>query len=257
MNLYEFAKKTFNEFISDNYDVNDKRVKIKLDHTYLVVENVKYICRNIKLDELNTDIALVIALLHDIGRFTEVKEMNTFREDITGYDHATLGIKFLFEKNYIRKFVKDDKYDEIIKTAIENHSKYAIEDGLSENILMHCKIIRDADKLDNFRSKTVDDMYTLANTNKEDIENSRITDKIYEDLMNEKTILLSDRKTPLDIWLTTIAFIFGFEFKCSYELVKEKDYVNKLFDRFEYKLEKKRMAELKKKALEYLEYKLK
>ena len=40
--------------------------------------------------------------------------------------------------------------------------------------------------------------------------------------MNEKTILSKDRKTGIDIWISYIAFIFGLEFKCSYELIKEK-----------------------------------
>ena len=63
-------------------------------------------------------------------------------------------------------------------------------------------------------------------------------------------------KTGIDIWLSYIAFIYGLEYKCSYELVKEKDYINKLFDRFEYKLEHKRMEELRKKTLDYLDRKV-
>ena len=74
--------------------------------------------------------------------------------------------------------------------------------------------------------------------------------------MNEKTILSKDRKTGIDIWISYIAFIFGLEFKCSYELIKEKDYINKLFDRFEYKLENKKMNELRIKALNYLDMKI-
>ena len=74
--------------------------------------------------------------------------------------------------------------------------------------------------------------------------------------MSEKTILSKDRKTGIDMWISYIAFIFGLNFKCSYQLIKEKDYVNKIFDRFEYKLEAKKMNELKIKALNYLEQKL-
>ena len=75
--------------------------------------------------------------------------------------------------------------------------------------------------------------------------------------MDEKTILSTDRKTGIDIWLSYIAFIFGLEFKCSFELVKENDYINKLFDRFEYKLENEKMNILKEKALDFLENKIK
>ena len=183
--------------------------------------------------------------------------MKTLREDIANYDHATLGVKLLFEQNEIRKFVSSNEYDDIIKKAIGNHSKYFLdESGLNDIELLHCKIIRDADKIDSYRAKTVDDIYTMANIYPEDIENSKITEKIYNDFMNEKTILSKDRKTGIDIWISYIAFLFGLEFKCSYELIKEKDYVNKLFDRFNYKLENKKMNILREKALRYLNSKI-
>ena len=258
MNMYIDANKYFNSFINNNFDINDEKVSHKVKHTYHVVNNAKYICEKLNLDELNTDIAMVIALLHDIGRFTQAKEMKTFREDITSFDHATLGVKLLFEKGEIRKFINNNEYDEIIKNAIANHSKYIFdENGLSDTELLHCKIIRDADKIDSFRAKTVDDIFTMANIQSEDIENSLITDKIYNDFMCEKTILSKDRKTGIDIWISYIAFIFGLEFKCSYELIKEKDYINKLFNRFKYKLENKKMNELRNKALYYLDKKTK
>ena len=200
---------------------------------------------------------MVIALLHDIGRFQQAKEMKSFREDITKFDHATLGVKLLFEKNEIRNFVQNNDYDEIIKKAIGNHSKYILdESGLSDKEILHSKIIRDADKIDSFRAKNVDDIYTMANIHREDIENSKITDKIYDDFMSERTILSKDRRSGIDIWISYIAFIFGLEFKCSYELIKNKDYVNKLFDRFEYKKEKVKMNKLRAKALDYLDKKI-
>ena len=127
--MYNQANKYFNEFINNNFDINDEKISHKVKHTYHVVNNAKYICEKLNLDEINTDIAMVIALLHDIGRFDQAKEMKTFREDITNYDHATLGVKLLFEKNEIRNFITEDKYDEIIKKAIGNHSKYILDES--------------------------------------------------------------------------------------------------------------------------------
>ena len=189
--MYISANKYFNDFIKKNFDINEEKVSHKLKHTYQVVNNAKYICEKLNLDELNTDIAMIIALLHDIGRFTQAKEMQTFREDITNYDHATLGVKLLFDKNEIRKFISSSEYDEIIKNAIANHSKYILDESrLSDEEILHCKIIRDADKIDSFRAKTVDDIYTMANIHSEDIENSLITDKTEESVDTHLTSLL-------------------------------------------------------------------
>ena len=48
----------------------------------------------------------------------------------------------------IRKYIENDKYDEIIRKAIKNHNKFEIEKRLTEKELIFAKIIRDADKID-------------------------------------------------------------------------------------------------------------
>lgn len=75
--------------------------------------------------------------------------------------------------------------------------------------------------------------------------------------MNEKTILSKDRKAGIDIWVSYIAFVFGLYFNSSLKLIKEKNYVNKLFNRFSYKNDDEKMSLLKDKANNYLNYKLK
>ena len=254
---YEIAKQNFEKFLNSNFDINDEKIRLKINHTYNVVENAKYICECLKLDEINTKLAMIIALLHDIGRFDQAKEMKTFREDITNFDHATLGVKLLFEKGEIKNYIDNESYYSIIEKAIANHSKYILDEtNMTENEILHCKIIRDADKIDSFRSKTIDDIYTMANITRDDIENSKVTEKVYNSFKEHKTILSKDRQTGLDIWVSYIAFIFGLEFKGSYELIDNNDYLNKLFNRFEYKVDNSTMEELKKCAFDYLNNKL-
>ena len=91
---------------------------------------------------------------------------------------------------------------------------------------------------------------------RDDIENSKVTEKVYNSFKEHKTILSKDRQTGLDIWVSYIAFIFGLEFKGSYELIDNNDYLNKLFNRFEYKVDNSTMEELKKCAFDYLNNKL-
>lgn len=252
--MYEYARKQFEEYIRNNFDLDNEKINHKLNHTYNVVNNAKYISEDMKLDSEEIDLAMTIALLHDIGRFTQAREMKTFREDITSYDHATLGVKLLFDEGMIRNFVLSDKDDEIIKKAIGNHSKYILdENGLTEREILHCKIIRDADKIDSFRAKVTDDIYTMANITKSDIENSIITDKVYNDFMAEKTIYSKDRKTGIDMWISYVAFVFGLEFNSSIKLIAKNDYINKLFDRFSYNIDKERMERLRNKVLEYID----
>ena len=67
MGMYKKAKKYF--------DLNNKMIMHKVNHTYRVVNNAKYICEDMKLDDEDKDLAMVIALLHDIGRFDQAKQM--------------------------------------------------------------------------------------------------------------------------------------------------------------------------------------
>lgn len=157
--MFEQAKKRFDLFINNNFDLNNEKIKHKVIHTYHVIKMAEYISDNLGLSEVDKNLAKLIALLHDIGRFDQAKEFGSFREDMKNIDHASLGIKILFENDMIREFIEDNQYDSIIKTAIANHSKYSLDEkNLSEKELLHSRLIRDADKLDSFRVKSIDDI---------------------------------------------------------------------------------------------------
>ena len=254
----EKAKKSFEDFLK-NYNRNELGFELKIIHTYHVMDNAKEIATKLNLSDEDIKLAELIALLHDIGRFDEIIFFKKF--DSVSFDHASQGVKLLFENNLIRTFVKEEKYDEIIKKAINNHSRLEIQDGLDEKTLLHSKIIRDADKLDNFRVKKEDKIEEIflgrAHSN-EDIENSTLSNKVYETIKNKKCIDIHDRKTILDHWICVIAFIFDMNFKVSYEIVKNNNYMNILIDKFKYKdIEtQKRMQKIKDIINEYVNMKL-
>ena len=70
----------------------------------------------------------------------------------------------------------------------------------------------------------------------DEFENSAISDKVYNAIMNEKCVILSDRKMPLDYYVTIWGFVYDIYFKESYEIIKQNDYINRLIDRFDYKV---------------------
>ena len=250
---FELAQKVFKEFLKD-FDIEQDKVRLKIIHTYHVVDFAEYIAKDLKLSNEDIELAKLIGLLHDIGRFDQAKRYNDFR-DMNTLDHAELGVKILFEENKIRDFIKDDKYDNIIYKAILNHNKLKIEDGLNEKELLHAKIIRDADKADNFRVKQEEKVETMLYMESlEKIENGIITDKIYEDFMNNKIIKNEERVTPLDYWVSYIAFLYDFNFNSGLKYVMEQDYINRNIDKINYKNPetRKRMENVRQHALEYV-----
>mgnify|MGYP004610037193 CR=1 FL=1 len=250
------AEKAFKEYLK-NYNVEDRSIALKIRHTYEVINKSEYIAEGLKLDKENIELAKIIALLHDLGRFEQIKRFKEFNDK--NIEHAEFGVKALLEDGLITQFIDDRSYDNIIYKAIYNHNKFKIENDVNSKELLHCKIIRDADKLDNFRVKQKDELEDIFPKiyNKETINYENISSKVYEDFMKHKCIKLEDRKTIIDYWVCVIAFIFDLNFDISLQYVKEKNYIDILIDRIEYKNydTKQKMEDIRKCAKEYIENK--
>ena len=189
------AKRVFKEYVS-NYNLQDGKIALKVAHILRVSELSKKIATSLNLSEEDIKLAELIGLLHDIGRFEQVRKYNTFIDKIS-INHGEYGVKILFEDNLIEKFNIDEKYYKIIKTAILNHNRSKIEDNLTEQELLHSKIIRE----------------------------------FKEDHM----IDYKKRATYGDIWISHMAYVFDFYYKSSYIVIKEKDYLNKLTQKMNFK----------------------
>ena len=229
------ARKEFKKFLYKYKNQDKLGFELKVVHIYHVVNNATKIATNLNLSIEDIKLAELIALLHDIGRFEEINLLDKF--DSVGFDHAAYGVKLLFEDNLIRNFVEENNYDEIIKTAINNHSRLKIEEGLSDRCLLHAQILRDADKLDNFRvnkEEKIEARFPGIVKSSKDIENAILSDQVYEAVQKQKCVDIHDRKTPIDYWVCVLAFIFDLNFKESYQIIKENDYINVLIDRFKY-----------------------
>jgi len=253
------AKISFKEFLEQYDDKEHVSFKLKVVHTYHVSENARKIAEKLNLNEEDIELAELIGLLHDIGRFEELKitnELNSIK-----FNHAMHGSKMLFEQGLIKNFIEDRQYDEIIKKAIENHSKLEIEKGLDERTLLHSKIIRDADKLDNYRVKkeeSIEAIFPTRVNKKEDMEESLLSNKVYDAVLSKKCVDIHDRVTPLDFWVCILAFTFDLNFDVTYRIVKENDYINVLIDRFDYKDKetKERMENIREIINKFVEEKI-
>ena len=71
------AKTQFNNYLKD-YDCHNDKIRLKIVHTYGVVKESADIAARMKLSEEDTSLAKMIALLHDIGRFEQLKQFDSF-----------------------------------------------------------------------------------------------------------------------------------------------------------------------------------
>ena len=169
--------------------------------------------------------------MHDIGRFEQLKRFDSFIDSQT-VDHAKLGIEVLTDNNneLLRKFCPDEKYHEIILTAIGNHNKFKIDNSITEiRMLTHCKIIRDADKLDILNLLRFESFETLFK--KTEIIQEPISKQALKDFLDGKEIIRSIMKTDMDDWVGNIGYVYDIYYPISYKILKEKNYINDIIDR--------------------------
>lgn len=250
------AKKYFKEYVS-NYDINVPRINLKIIHTYYVAENARKIAKMLGLSEEEQDLAELIGLLHDIGRFEQVRIFGTF-SDKTTIDHAYKAIEVLFSNCEIRNFIEDNKYDEIICKAIRNHNKFKVEDGLTEQELLYCNIIRDADKLDIFRVALDEKLEDFVTLEIEDISKEILTPSFFENFQNEQLLLVSECKSGVDCMVTVFAFIYDMNFKESLKIIQKNDYINKIVKKINAQDEytKEKLEKIADYAMDYMNRKI-
>ena len=241
------AKEEFIKY-TQNYNLKDLHINGKQTHSIRVMEISKQIAEGLKLKEEEIELAKLIGLLHDIARFEQYTRYGTFK-DALSIDHGNLGVEILNKD--IRKYININKYDEIIKIAIKNHNKYKIQEGLTKEQELFAKIVRDADKID-----IIYESIDIFWKGKEDeIEKSEISKDVFLQFKNRKQIQRENKQTAIDNVVSVIAFIFDINFKTSFEIIKNNDYINKVIDRYNIKNKKTKeeLEEIRKIANEYIE----
>ena len=216
------AKKAFKEYVK-KYNPEDEKIKIKIVHIEKVAENSKRIAQNLGLSQEDVELAELIGLLHDIGRFEQVRLYHTF-VDKDSINHGKYGAKILFEDGLIRNFIKDNKFDKIIKLAIVNHNRADIEEDLTERERLHAKIIRDADKTDIFRILISGDKKSIWE--KADLSDDKISDEIYREFVEDKRINYKERKTSADILVSHFNYVYDLNFPETRKIIRDNKYID-------------------------------
>lgn len=223
----ENANIEFDKYVSQ-FDSNEGRIALKIDHIKRVAIMSKKIAQNLHLSNEQVKLAELIGLLHDIGRFKQAKLYNTFNDRIS-VNHAELSVKVLFDENLINNFNVEEKYKKIIRLAVLNHNKNKIDNNLNEDELLFSKIIRDADKLDIYYTICEYDFPSIFWYS--DFDSAPISDLIMNDFINHHFVNYSNIKSNSDQIPIFYAYIFDFYFNFSLIFLKEKKYLDRFTNR--------------------------
>lgn len=226
------VRQKFKEY-TRNYNVNDPKVALKIKHTYHVADLSERIALSEGLDSTGADLAWLIGMLHDIGRFEQLRRFDTFN-DSQSVDHAGLGADLLFGRDedfpMIREFVSDSSEDRIAETAIRVHSAYRVPENLSPRCEMYCHILRDADKLDILRANIETPLEEIYNVTADVLYHADLTDAVVESFYEHHATLRSIKRTPVDHIAAHISLLFELVYKESVRIAIEQGYWEKLAD---------------------------
>ena len=248
------VKKTFAEYTAA-YNADDPKIKLKIDHTYRVAALCERIAKAAGMCAYDVELAWLSGMLHDVGRFEQIKRYNTF-SDADSVDHAKFGADLLFKDGLISTFLNgmvkctgykpgalEDRYSsdgvflydrlnksdmEMLELAIRCHNMYRIPQGLNRREQAFCNVLRDADKVDIFKVNIDTPLEEIYNTTTEELMKSDITDEVLEAFDEEHCILKAIRRTPADTVIGHVSLAYELVYDESVRITVEQGYLAKL-----------------------------
>lgn len=220
----EKAKKEFIDYVKQ-YDINNGRIRLKMTHILKVAEVSRLIASNLNLSEEQINLAELIGIFHDIGRFEQVRLYDTFSDKDSGLDHAAYSVKVLYEDGLVKRFLDTDEYDDIIKKAVFNHNKAKIDDSVDGEALIFSKIVRDADKVDIYRVINEDAMCDIFWY--KEFENLDINDTVMEEFKVDHFVKYKNVKNNADLIPVFYGYIFDLNYPYALKVIQNNKYLEK------------------------------
>lgn len=209
----------------------DRNIALKADHTRRVCKEILQLGEKLALNPHELQLAEIIALFHDVGRFEQYKRYKTF-VDQQSENHAELGINVLKKNNVLNGF--DSQLKSLIFRTIGYHNRTAIPKNETESCLFFAKLLRDADKLDIWR--VVTDYYYRKDAKRNGAielglpDTKGISEEVYQDIINKRIIDVNHIKNLNDFKVLQMGWVFDINFEPTFRSVKSRWYIEKIRD---------------------------
>ena len=226
-------KKTEAAFLAytSRYDPDNPMIRHKVEHTLRVSENCERIAESLRMDEEAVSFAWLLGMLHDIGRFEQVRRYGTFVDSVS-VDHAEFGADLLFRDGLIDVFpvqgLAEDRL-KLLETAIRLHNKLALPETCDRQTRCFCDLIRDADKADIFRVVTELSFEERAGSSKGMVQDTgEINEAVMDCVLQHRCVPRHIRKTRFDVCISHCCMAFELVYPESSKIVREQGFLNRL-----------------------------
>lgn len=224
----EHAIRAFNTYVSA-YDPADIKIKLKIAHTFRVAALADTIAHSLDLTQDECDFAWGSGLLHDVGRFEQLRRYHTFN-DAQSVNHGGLSADILFREGRIDAYGFPPEWYPMLETVIRLHNVYELPDSLTPEEHRFAAILRDADKVDIFRVNCETPLEEIYDCPLEEFKTSPISDAVLDDCLACRTVEASHRKTAADALAAHIALVFGLEYPESVRQAVSQGYLRQMLD---------------------------
>lgn len=205
---------------------HQKNIALKEEHTHEVCKNIVRIAAEQRLSKNEIMLAETVALFHDIGRFSQYEKYKTFRDSIS-VNHGKLGAEILEQEKLLKNLSEDEQ--KLVINSVKFHNAFGIPVLKNQKTLLFLRLIRDADKLDIWRvffeyyESNGDEKASAAALGLPDTPaySKTVLSRIYK----KQLISLTSLRTLNDFRLLQLSWIYDLNFKTSFRLLLERDYI--------------------------------
>ena len=222
----------------------------KIHHSMQVVGAMKYIMKHEKTfqnrDEYFLQCAMIATILHDVGRFEEIKRLYDAQKSenkqdglwVSRLDHGAMGYEILKNSagyNDPRIYIPVKHHGNMIEELYADEEFYAIKDEkLKKDIVEIIFLTRDADKTANFYLMTYGGNKKFPNifkNNYSDEENARpISQEALDDFTGFNVVKRENAYNYVTRYLNILSWIFDINYLPSFDLIIKNGSLSKMAD---------------------------
>lgn len=207
-----------------------KNIRLKIEHTRKVCETMTLLSAGEDLSENESRIASAVALLHDIGRFSQYRRWRTFR-DSDSDNHARLAIEVIRDHHLLAGLGRAEQL--LIEEAIRFHNLLRPPTRFSSPTGQYIELIRDADKIDIWRvfgdqlALPPEQRASAATLGLEDLPET-VSNRCIETLNSGAIIPLDTVSCLNDFKLLLVSWVYDLTRSTSRRILHESGYIRVL-----------------------------
>lgn len=224
----------FNNYCNSFKELTDTQYlnfSIKKEHSLRVADIALSISDKLEWTDEEKQIAFLVGLLHDIGRFSQLVEFDTFIDE-KSVNHAENAVKVLKEENLFEVLNIGNK--ELVFAAILNHNKFKIQDGLTGQELLHARLVRDADKMDIFKVLTEYYLKRGGTVNHaltwELPKGTAVAPAVAREVLAGKMVSKKNIASEMDVKIMQLSWVYDLNFRPTFEYLVKNRYLESVYN---------------------------